>query len=473
MKKVLILILLAFHIAGYCDTSQPVLISGSCDQLKNGDSVTLSIYKIPTLNDEPDLRQIVQSRIKDGKFYFKFSANSYPTYITVSFNLSQSNLIVYKYLVENGDNIMIRAVGDSIYYSGKGSYKWILKKKLEYIGVTYLRKLRYDIDNYKDYLVKIDSSAYLQLSLLKAGKANLSDKTFSILKADIIGHLYLKYFFISEKLKDGSNVDAYLKIDADYVSAVSLHDDTAHFVKTKWIERSVLYPNSIIDKYRYDSCTKLQRPFIVKDCYTFIKRSFHGLLRERLITTLLFNSKNDGKVDLADFMRDALGIVNDPQFRPILLKLKSNMTSGALAYNFSLPDVNGKKRTLKEFNGSVILMDFWYTGCGNCANLSPYINKIEELYQGKNVVFISVSMDKKRAVWLKSVEEGKYCSKESVNLYTNGNGYEDPIIVHYNVSGAPTLILIDKKGKICRAPMDARKDEGVSLTHQIAEELSK
>lgn len=120
------------------------------------------------------------------------------------------------------------------------------------------------------------------------------------------------------------------------------------------------------------------------------------------------------------------------------------------AYNFKLEDQKGKQFELRQFLGKVVMMDFWFTGCGSCSDYFNHsLSKVEHVFKGdSNVVFISISADVNRNTWIKSIESGKYTSEYAINLYTGGKGFFHDVINEYKVSGCPLPVLIDKNGII-------------------------
>ena len=105
---------------------------------------------------------------------------------------------------------------------------------------------------------------------------------------------------------------------------------------------------------------------------------------------------------------------------------------------------------LEDFKGKLVFVDFWYTGCGGCAGyFRTTLSKAEEHFSGNdNIVFVTISADTGKSLWLKGVKTGKYVSDKSINLFTEGKGDKHPAIAHYNFNSFPSLMLIDKKGRI-------------------------
>jgi cytochrome oxidase Cu insertion factor (SCO1/SenC/PrrC family) len=125
----------------------------------------------------------------------------------------------------------------------------------------------------------------------------------------------------------------------------------------------------------------------------------------------------------------------------------------------TLEDGKRKKVSLSDCKGKVLVLDFWFTGCINCMNFyRSSLSKAEEYYKrDTNVVFMSVNVDRDRAMWLKSLANGRYASKRSVNLFTEGLGAGHPLIKLYRVSSYPQVIIISKKGKPLSRPQELTK----------------
>ena len=54
-------------------------------------------------------------------------------------------------------------------------------------------------------------------------------------------------------------------------------------------------------------------------------------------------------------------------------------------------------------------MDLWATWCAPCKQEIPFLEKIEKQYRGKNIAFVSVSLDEKsqEGIWRKMIEDKK------------------------------------------------------------------
>jgi hypothetical protein len=132
------------------------------------------------------------------------------------------------------------------------------------------------------------------------------------------------------------------------------------------------------------------------------------------------------------------------------LKFREVVAVGKPFPDFELTDLNGKVWHKKDLLGKVVFFDFYYTGCNNCAiYFKNTVSKAEEHFsQNPNVLFVSISIDREKELWKKSVESKKYNSVHSIKLYTNGLRDHHPLTEYLNIKGYPFPILMGKTGLI-------------------------
>jgi len=66
---------------------------------------------------------------------------------------------------------------------------------------------------------------------------------------------------------------------------------------------------------------------------------------------------------------------------------------GKLAPSFSLSDVNGKKVTLSDYNGKVIVINFCATFCGPCKAEMPSLNNLFLAFKNDGLIVLAISTD--------------------------------------------------------------------------------
>ena len=117
-------------------------------------------------------------------------------------------------------------------------------------------------------------------------------------------------------------------------------------------------------------------------------------------------------------------------------------TIGAVAPDFTFPNMDGNEVSLSSFKGKYVLIDFWASWCGPCRQESPNVQKQYQLYKDKGFEVVSVSIDKKEDAWRKAVKEDDI--KGTLLL---AKDYKK-IMKDYVFSGIPYMVLLDKEGKV-------------------------
>lgn len=115
---------------------------------------------------------------------------------------------------------------------------------------------------------------------------------------------------------------------------------------------------------------------------------------------------------------------------------------------FSYKDVNGKTVSLSDFKGKYVYIDVWATWCKPCREEIPYLQKLEEDLKGKNIAFISLSIDKLSDTekWKKLVADKKLGGTQLIAE----NEWKSTFVKAYNIESIPRFILIAPDGEYCR-----------------------
>ena len=115
--------------------------------------------------------------------------------------------------------------------------------------------------------------------------------------------------------------------------------------------------------------------------------------------------------------------------------------------DFRAWDAEDKMHTLADFKGKYVYIDLWATWCGPCRREMPFLRQLEEDYKGRNITFLSLSTDARKADWLKMVENQQMTG---VQLFL---GSSSRFQTAYKADGIPHFILLDPEGKIVNANM--------------------
>lgn len=116
------------------------------------------------------------------------------------------------------------------------------------------------------------------------------------------------------------------------------------------------------------------------------------------------------------------------------------------AIDFTLKDQYGNTRTLSDYKGKTVFLNFWATWCSPCKAEMPDIQKLYEEFQQEDVVILGVA----------APNLGKEQSEEGIRTFLEENGYTYPVLMDteaeafqaYGINSFPTTFMIDKDGNV-------------------------
>lgn len=114
---------------------------------------------------------------------------------------------------------------------------------------------------------------------------------------------------------------------------------------------------------------------------------------------------------------------------------------GALAPDFALQDLEGRELQLSEFEGDVVLLNFWATWCSPCKLEMPDIQERFVQYQEQGLIVMGVNFDEGPS------DVGAFRDELGLTF----NILLDPgalVQRQYQITGYPTSIFIDREGVI-------------------------
>ncbi len=109
---------------------------------------------------------------------------------------------------------------------------------------------------------------------------------------------------------------------------------------------------------------------------------------------------------------------------------------------FVLENLTGKKSTLADYKGKLLLVNFWATWCIPCRQEMPSMEALWQKYKEQGLVVIAISLDEDAK---SRVESFKKIFKLSFPILLDPQAIASDA---YKVSGVPASYLIDRKGNI-------------------------
>ena len=144
-------------------------------------------------------------------------------------------------------------------------------------------------------------------------------------------------------------------------------------------------------------------------------------------------------------------------------KAAAKKIEGTVSPSFDYENHKGGKTKLEDLRGKYVYIDVWATWCGPCLAEIPHLKKVEAKYHGKNIEFVSISVDTEKDYekWKKMV-----VAKElgGIQLFADKNWTSD-FIKAFGINSIPRFILIGPDGKVIKA--DAARPSSASLTELL------
>ena len=75
------------------------------------------------------------------------------------------------------------------------------------------------------------------------------------------------------------------------------------------------------------------------------------------------------------------------------IEQKTNLAPTTALFATTLPDENGKPQPLSQWQGKIVVLNFWATWCPPCREEMPELSELHTEYQDKNVVVLGVALD--------------------------------------------------------------------------------
>jgi peroxiredoxin len=317
------------------------------------------------------------------------------------------------------------------------------------IGAKYQFNFKNDLQVYNgSQTFDVDKSAE---KIIYSNDPGLYDATCSIAMMNSIWSIKK---LLPKLLKDTAVVisrekDTIINGENNYVFKIT--------IKNRYIDIGALLTENkkgIDSNYNLCISTKTYLPteFITVEKDGFLSSSFSGYD--------LHASRPDSIWNMELFPQKYLRI-SDKEFAESFRKAPL-VQIGKKAIDWRLPMVNSKDSVqLSKLKGNLILMEFWFPGCGGCVAAIPEINRINNEYSNKGLQIYGIEFTKPNDTGLK-----EYIKEHKIEYPTLHTG--KVVAGAYGVIAAPTFYLIDKNGVIKYASAGLRQDE---LRKSIEENL--
>lgn len=140
-----------------------------------------------------------------------------------------------------------------------------------------------------------------------------------------------------------------------------------------------------------------------------------------------------------------------------LLLFNSSVLSAKSVKKLTLRDLEGTKVRLADYQGRIVVLNFWATWCGPCKEELPRLGEIARQYANRGVTFLLASIDEQKK--LSAVRD--YVSEHGIKLPVLTGASVDLLEQLAGVNVVPATLVIDNKGEIIRAINGEAREEDV------------
>ncbi len=452
----------------------------------NGDSITFRTMPVKRVGLKSDWTEH-KVRVSDNKVKLVFTSNNPVTVEAPFWNDGAPKI------TNPGDSINIIYTEKEKKCTGNGSIAFNMQEKIDQAFSSHNPKYKRSfldiksLDDYFEWKAICDNRLNKLISLVDSNKNKIPFSSLDYIKKT---YIYFVEFARTESFRtmvERTRMSNTLK-SADWVA---ICDSTLNDPWAKWLRsNSDGFPDTwyfyqynrlqVWKKYGFDFTNDslnndAERRLLY---YNALKQNFSGVLRERLlqyeIAVQVMKKLGYRHPLTAVLLKDYYKQPGFPEYKQWMKEFEKkaatlydrNVDEGnkSTAPSFQLTDLKGNSFTNNNLKGKVALLDFWFSGCTGCVQMTAALKKVEGAFAGDSVVtFVSVSTDSDKKRWFKSIEQKKYTTGSGLSVYTQGKGTSHPMIQDYNISGYPELYLIDNWGRIHFPVPDPRKDNGTTL----------
>ncbi len=139
----------------------------------------------------------------------------------------------------------------------------------------------------------------------------------------------------------------------------------------------------------------------------------------------------------------------------IEVRQREMLKPGLIFANFSMKGPNDSMISFYSLNSKLTLIEFWGTDCFACRSGHVSLRKKYDRFHHKGLEIVSISTDKNKEEWIKSIATDKM---DWVNV-SDLKGWNNELVKKYFIYYEPTYIWLDKDYRIISGGLNDEKIE--------------
>ncbi len=188
-----------------------------------------------------------------------------------------------------------------------------------------------------------------------------------------------------------------------------------------------------------DSINGLNKTAFSSYLHTMENNIANLIAKSKDVDPKLIKTEQDGLKDFIENLKHQYESINSA-----IYSLKKGTPSPEFE---NYDNYKGGTTSLKDLKGSYVYIDVWATWCNPCLAEIPSLKRLEKKLHGKNIKFVSISIDNLNAKekWQNMV---KSKNLKGIQLFAKG---DQRFLNQYRINGIPRFILLDPEGNIVEA----------------------
>ena len=126
---------------------------------------------------------------------------------------------------------------------------------------------------------------------------------------------------------------------------------------------------------------------------------------------------------------------------------------------FDLPRLDGSRATPADFEGQVLVLDFWATWCGPCRKQAEELEEVFPEFEGQGVQFLAVDSGEDFETVERFVEKTPFSYPVLLDSM-------DELSIDLEVMALPTVVIVDRDGRV------VFNEAGIATAEELRDEIS-
>jgi thiol-disulfide isomerase/thioredoxin len=129
------------------------------------------------------------------------------------------------------------------------------------------------------------------------------------------------------------------------------------------------------------------------------------------------------------------------------------------------PILGGGQLNVKDWQGKIVLVDYWATWCPPCVAEMPRVKKAYDRFHKDGFEIVGVSLDEDSERLAEFVKKHGMAWPQIIFENSSDRGWNSPLARKYDIHGIPAMFLLDKEGRVISTSI--RDENPLAMLEQL------